>query len=991
MQKFLISALIGMLIVVLAVSIFITTKNNREHRAILDESVKLNLISISIAARELLDVEKFNSYDSKEVIYADIEAYNQILTNLRSLQKMVGATYIYALKQIGDKYYFIFDTDPEHDVIDDIFLEYDEISEVHLEAFTGKESAGIMNVVDQWGSFDTGAVPVWKDGKVIGIICTDIADYFIRTGQQTVTINLISLVITLIAVMGANIVLIRRFVVLPINRLTDSVSKANIDRGSIYGMDRDDEIGVLARKIQDMMSDISYRDNLLGTVNQATTLLIQADKDEFEGVLWNSMGMMAKAVNADHVSICKNHIRDGRMHCLQLYEWSEGTDLQQGNENTKDISYDETIPEWEKKLSQGQCINSIVRDMSDYEREQFEPHGILSIFLMPVYVRDEFWGLVGFYDCRNERYFTENEVSILRNGSLLIANALLRHYMTEELESALEKAQAASRAKSDFLANMSHEIRTPMNAIIGMTHIAKSAHSIERKDYALGKIEGASAHLLGVINDILDMSKIEADKLELHHETFNFEELLKKVINIVNFRIVEKRQKLVVYIDENIQRTLICDDQRLAQVITNLLSNAVKFTPEQGTISLGTKLLEDENDICEIQFDITDTGVGISEEQKTRLFNPFEQAESSTTRKYGGTGLGLALTKRIVELMGGNISVSSVLGQGSTFTFTIKFEKPYEETTNDLLPTKPVDANNIRILLVDDDDDICEYFVDIATRFNVHCDTAASGEEAIELIENENSYDIYFVDWKMPGMNGIELSRRIKEMNADESVIIMISSVEWQEIETDAKDAGINKFLPKPIFPSDFIDCINTCLGVSLLNEGQNETSEKIDHFFGYRVLLAEDVEINREIVMALLEPTLLEIDCAVNGVEAVRMFNDAPEKYNIILMDLQMPVMDGYEAARSIRALDNNKAKTIPIIAMTANVFKEDVESCLKAGMNDHIGKPFDFNDVLTIVRRYLFQQKPAIERRKDDRRRNRNDRRQMPDRRKGDRRKIS
>jgi CheY-like chemotaxis protein len=247
---------------------------------------------------------------------------------------------------------------------------------------------------------------------------------------------------------------------------------------------------------------------------------------------------------------------------------------------------------------------------------------------------------------------------------------------------------------------------------------------------------------------------------------------------------------------------------------------------------------------------------------------------------------------------------------------------------------------------------------------------------------------MYFVDWKMPDVSGIELSCRIRAIHADANVIVMTSSVEWQEVAEEAKGAGIDTFLPKPIFPSAFIECINTAFGVDLLNEGKNEKTKKIDRLWGYRVLLVEDVEINREIVMALLEPTLVEVDCAENGAEGVRMFSENPDKYNIVFMDLQMPVMDGYNATRAIRALNNEQAKAIPIIAMTANVFKEDVENCLNAGMNDHLGKPLDFDDVLRILRHYLFNQKPAKERRKGERRKNNPDRRQTGDRRKADRR---
>jgi signal transduction histidine kinase/CheY-like chemotaxis protein len=526
---------------------------------------------------------------------------------------------------------------------------------------------------------------------------------------------------------------------------------------------------------------------------------------------------------------------------------------------------------------------------------------------------------------------------------------------TKDMEAAVEIAEAASRAKSDFLANMSHEIRTPMNAIIGMTSIGKNSTDIERKDYCLLKIEDASNHLLGIINDILDMSKIEANKFDLSPVAFIFEKMLQRVVNVINFRVDEKQQKLSVHIDKSIPRTLIGDDQRLAQVITNLLGNAVKFTPEHGTISLETYFVKEENGLCTIQIVVTDTGIGISKEQQSYLFNSFQQAENSTSRKFGGTGLGLAISKRIVEMMGGKIWIESELGKGSTFAFTVQAGRGPEEKRSMLNPG--VNWSNIRVLMVDDDPAIREYFMETAQRFNISCDIAASGAEALALIKEHDAYAIYFIDWKMPGMNGIELTSKIKEQHPQNSVVIMISATEWTMIESDAKSAGVDKFLAKPLFPSDIADVINECLGMNSLSEEEAQP-EAAGIFKGYNLLLAEDVEINREIVLSLLEPTLLAVDCAENGAEAVRMFREAPEKYNMIFMDVQMPEMDGYEATRQIRALEASWKKNkpgIPIIAMTANVFREDVEKCLKSGMNDHVGKPLDFEEVLSGLRKYL------------------------------------
>jgi PAS domain S-box-containing protein len=540
-------------------------------------------------------------------------------------------------------------------------------------------------------------------------------------------------------------------------------------------------------------------------------------------------------------------------------------------------------------------------------------------------------------------------------NAIRVAGALMDITDTKNMlmdkERQREAAEAASRAKSTFLATMSHEIRTPMNAIIGMTTIGKSAPNIERKDYCFMKIEDASNHLLGVINDILDMSKIEANKFELAPAEFELEKMLRRVVTVVNFRVDEKKQKLSVQIDHSIPRTLIGDDQRIAQIITNLLSNAVKFTPEQGSISLTVSLAEKVNNICTLKVSVSDTGIGITPEQQKRLFQSFEQAESSTTRKYGGTGLGLAISKNIVEMMGGSIWVHSEPGKGSTFIFTIQLERGKEEKQEHLLD---VSLKNARILIVDDDQDILTFFAEVASGLGLHCDIADNGDKALELIDKNDDYHIYFIDWKMPGIDGIQLAQKIKSRKSENSIVTMISSAEWSAIAKEAKEAGVEKFLSKPLFPSTIAEVINECL--SAKKQAEEEQTVDIDGVFtGRHILLAEDVDINREIVQTLLEPTQLEIDCAVNGAEAVRIFSEAPDKYDMIFMDLQMPEMDGYEATRHIRALDNPKAKTIPIIAMTANVFKEDIEKCLAAGMNNHVGKPLDFMEVLKRLHLYL------------------------------------
>ncbi len=529
---------------------------------------------------------------------------------------------------------------------------------------------------------------------------------------------------------------------------------------------------------------------------------------------------------------------------------------------------------------------------------------------------------------------------------------------TEELSHALQAADAANKAKTSFLNNMSHDIRTPMNAIIGYTALTTThLDNRERAQDYLAKIAQASNHLLSLINDVLDMSRIESGKISIEERPENLADILQGLRNIIQSDIHAKQLELFIDIVDVVDEEVFCDRLRLNQILLNLTSNAIKFTGAGGKVALRvTQKPSSRQGYGVYEFRVSDTGIGMSPEFAKTVFEPFTRERTSTVSGIQGTGLGMAITKNIVDMMGGTIDVCSEPGKGTTFTVNLELRFTSEHQD----PAPIAELNHLRGLVVDDDMVSCQSVSKMLRQIGLKAEWTLSGKEAVaktrEAIELADPYEVYIVDWAMPDMNGVETVRQIRRIVGEDSPIILMSAYDWSDIEKEAREAGVTGFISKPLFASDLHRTLERSLSSFAEENEERELISTEDDFVGKCILLAEDNELNREIAVELLGEAGFLVECAENGQIALDMVRRAaPGTYDLILMDIQMPIMDGYAATKEIRTLKDPGLANIPIIAMTANAFEEDKEKALEAGMNGHLPKPIDIERMLALLRELL------------------------------------
>ena len=704
-----------------------------------------------------------------------------------------------------------------------------------------------------------------------------------------------------------------------------------------------------ARDMRDqnqMMAEIGHQSNLLNAVNNVSALLLDPEDKKFDINLYRAMGLLAQAVRADRVHVWKNYSENGKLFCTQIYEWSESVERLQGKEFTENLAYEEYIRGWEAKLSSGQCINSIVKYLPVNEQALLVLHGVLSVLVMPVFYQEQFWGFMVFDDCQTERVFSANEEAIMRSASRLVTNALQKQTIAWDLretylqlEQALAQAQDASRAKSDFLAKMSHEIRTPMNAIIGMTELALRSEDLDSALEHIQTVKQAGANLLSIINDILDLSKIETGRMEIVNEEYQLSSLANDVISIIRMRAVDTRIRFVVNIDSSIPNVLVGDEIRIRQVLLNLLNNALKYT-ERGFVAFYIEGEKQGPQDITLSLRIEDTGIGIKEDDQKLLFTDYTQFDVEKNRGIEGAGLGLSITKNIVNAMDGRIEVQSEYGKGSVFSVILpqKIKDPRPMAVVD-------DPAYLRVIVYERRGVYTSSIVYSLENLGVTCTLVSNDSDLHEKMSSQE-FGFVFISYYLYEKN----SDMFIKYGGSAKIVVLT------EFGETIPDRSLN-ILAMPVHTISIADILN---GVST-SFAYNENTEPIVRFTASeaRVLVVDDINTNLKVAEGLLLPYKMKIDLCRSGIDAIDLVKE--HRYDLIFMDHKMPGMDGVETTHYIREMGETDffLRELPIVALTANAVSGTREMFLSNGFNDFLSKPIDTIKMNSILEKWIPKEK--------------------------------